>query len=335
MSIRRTPSDPEIEACLDFTPVPRLCNRIDGWTPARQRGFIEALARLGTVKAAAGAVAMSPEGAYYLRRQRGAEAFARAWARAHAAGVASLRDIAYERAVHGTPKGVWHKGERVGEERRYNDRLLMFMLRHEAPALYGKPKRLGGGTRHPDTVQREAAWAIEGDAALWTDPADEQGAAAEAKLAAIERVIALYRIKIATERRDRLAGNVVGADFALRQATIMEVLLSAGPGARALLADTDPRYDPDSASNAAITYVTPMSRAIAAERQKIWDAEAAPLRPGLRERMGESGHIRVGPTWPERTHAQTEAKAIMARGQAMWEAAATEEGWVAWNKGRS
>lgn len=37
----------------DFTPVPRKRNRYDGWTPERQRGFIEALAELGSVIAEA------------------------------------------------------------------------------------------------------------------------------------------------------------------------------------------------------------------------------------------------------------------------------------------
>ena len=47
-----------------FAPVPRKYNRYDGWTPERQRGFIEALADLGSVRAAAHAVNMTPEGAY-------------------------------------------------------------------------------------------------------------------------------------------------------------------------------------------------------------------------------------------------------------------------------
>lgn len=51
-----------------FTPVPRQCARHDGWTPDRQRQFIEALADTGSVRAAAHAVNMAPEGAYALRR---------------------------------------------------------------------------------------------------------------------------------------------------------------------------------------------------------------------------------------------------------------------------
>ena len=66
-------------ALPDFTPVPRRRNRRDGWTPERQRGFVAALAETGSVPAAARAVGMTPEGAYQLRRQPGAETFAAAW----------------------------------------------------------------------------------------------------------------------------------------------------------------------------------------------------------------------------------------------------------------
>lgn len=54
-----------------FTPVPRQCARHDGWTPDRQRAFIEALADTGSVAAACKAVDMSERGAYHLRRQEG------------------------------------------------------------------------------------------------------------------------------------------------------------------------------------------------------------------------------------------------------------------------
>ena len=33
-------NDPELAALLDFTPVPRLVNRPDAWTPERQRRLI-------------------------------------------------------------------------------------------------------------------------------------------------------------------------------------------------------------------------------------------------------------------------------------------------------
>ena len=61
-----------------FEPVPRKYRR-DGWTPERQQAFIAALADTGNVTAACEHVGMTTEGVYYLRRQPGAESFARAW----------------------------------------------------------------------------------------------------------------------------------------------------------------------------------------------------------------------------------------------------------------
>jgi hypothetical protein len=98
---------------------------------------------------------MSPEGAYYLRRQKGAEDFRAAWDAALDFGVQSLADIAIERARDGVPVPVFYKGEQVGERRWYNDRLLMFILKHHMPSKYGA--NLSGGTKHPDTIAREAA----------------------------------------------------------------------------------------------------------------------------------------------------------------------------------
>ena len=73
-----------------FAPVPRLRDRHDGWTPDRQHRFIDALADLGSVRAAAHAVNMTPEGAYLLRRHPDATEFRAAWEAALALGVQRL-----------------------------------------------------------------------------------------------------------------------------------------------------------------------------------------------------------------------------------------------------
>jgi hypothetical protein len=114
-----------------FEPVPRK-HRHDGWTPERQKAFIAALADTGTVSRAARAVNMSPEGAYYLRRQPGAESFRRAWEAALDFGVQRLKDIAYERAIDGQLSPVFVAGKLKGFRRIRNDRLLMFCLRMNA-----------------------------------------------------------------------------------------------------------------------------------------------------------------------------------------------------------
>ena len=121
-----------------FEPVPRKNNRHDGWTPERQRAFIHALADTGSVSRAARHVNMSPEGAYYLRRQPGSEQFRRAWEAALDFGVQRLKDIAYERAIDGQLSPVFVAGKLKGFRRIRNDRLLMFCLRMNARDEHGR-----------------------------------------------------------------------------------------------------------------------------------------------------------------------------------------------------
>ncbi len=74
--------DAEIAALLDFTPVPRGVVRPDGWSPARQRGFVAWLAATGSVIAAARAVARGENGARQVRREDALGEFSTAWSRA-------------------------------------------------------------------------------------------------------------------------------------------------------------------------------------------------------------------------------------------------------------
>ena len=78
-------------------------------------------------------VNMTTVGAYYLRRQKGADAFRRAWEAALDYGVARMKDIAFERAIEGYLVPCFVGGKLIGWRRKYNDRLLMFCLR-----LYGQ-----------------------------------------------------------------------------------------------------------------------------------------------------------------------------------------------------
>jgi hypothetical protein len=125
-----------------FTPVPRERERHDGWTPERQRRFIAALADLGSVKAAAHAVNMAPEGAYQLRRHPEASEFRKAWDTALALGVQRLEDVAMDRALNGVEVPVYSYGKLVGTRRKYNDRLLMFLLRTRAKKRFGEDGRM-------------------------------------------------------------------------------------------------------------------------------------------------------------------------------------------------
>jgi hypothetical protein len=111
-----------------FTPVPLKRHRRDGWTKARQIGFLNKLAEHGVVGAAAESVGMDRSSVYRLKKRPGAEGFAAAWERALESGLGRLQDVAIDRAINGVPVPVFYKGEVVGERIWYDNRLLMFLM---------------------------------------------------------------------------------------------------------------------------------------------------------------------------------------------------------------
>ena len=132
-------------AAYDWVPVLRK-RRKDGWTPERQRAFIGALADCGVVVEAARSVGMSDRAAYTLRRAPGAEGFAAAWDAALAAASRRLIDIAFDRAINGVDDVIIDKeGNHIYTKRKYNDRLLMFLIRAHAPDRYRHGNRDGRG----------------------------------------------------------------------------------------------------------------------------------------------------------------------------------------------
>lgn len=123
-------------AAYDWVPVLKK-RRKDGWSPDKQRAFIETLADCGSVITAAQSVGMSESSAYRLRRSPGAEAFDRAWSAAIEAASKKLLDAAFERALVGTDEPVFDReGHRVGRRFRQSDRLLMFLLRVYGPDCF-------------------------------------------------------------------------------------------------------------------------------------------------------------------------------------------------------
>jgi len=113
---------------IPFLPVPRLRNRRSGWTEARQRGFIAALARCGSVKAAAAHVGLSARTAYRLLDAEGADSFAAAWDEAIETGIERISTDALERALNGVPVALFRRGKLVRVEQRRNDRLAIALV---------------------------------------------------------------------------------------------------------------------------------------------------------------------------------------------------------------
>lgn len=106
--------------------------RHDGFTPERQRHFLETLAATASVADAAKAAGVSRTTAYRRRAEPDADAFRLGWAAAVAHGFDRLVDTAFERAVNGVEHPILHQGETVGTRTVHNDRLLMFLLRRRS-----------------------------------------------------------------------------------------------------------------------------------------------------------------------------------------------------------
>jgi len=113
---------------IAFTPAPRQRARRNGWSPERQRLFLFALSRCGSVARAARSVGMSPRSAYHLLHAPGADSFAAAWDKAIEEGIERVRADALERALGGVFVPVFRRGRLVRVEHRRCDRLAIALL---------------------------------------------------------------------------------------------------------------------------------------------------------------------------------------------------------------
>ena len=121
----------------EFDPV-RLRYRSDGCTPERQVDYIKALAECGCVVEACRRVGLSTEAVYELARRPDAQSFRLAWEVAMDNAVRRIGDNAFGRALNGVVIPHYYKGELIGEHRRYDERLTMFILRYRDPLRYGR-----------------------------------------------------------------------------------------------------------------------------------------------------------------------------------------------------
>ena len=132
---------------IPFTPVP-VKPRHDGWTPERQRGFIDRLCVTGCVARAARAVGKSPQSAYRLREHAGAGSFRRAWDKAHESGQSYQIDVAIDRGLNGVVVPVVRNGRLVRERYRHDNRLAMAALN----AMDRRAARRAGAAPDPIAV---------------------------------------------------------------------------------------------------------------------------------------------------------------------------------------
>jgi hypothetical protein len=127
-------NNPAPKDILAFDPVP-VRRRIDGWSPEKQRDYVEALADTGVARQAAAMVGMTEQSASRLRRRADARSFDRTCEAAMRVGARRLVSVAFERAIEGTIKQHFYHGELKGEERVYDNRLLIALLGKLGPLL--------------------------------------------------------------------------------------------------------------------------------------------------------------------------------------------------------
>ncbi len=117
------------------TPVP-VRTRTDGWTPARQWEFLQALGDTASVAEAARRVGMSERSAHRLRRHPEAEDFRAAWDAALARVWSRVEQVALDRVVNGDVEVIERDGVVVATRRRpCSDRLMIHMLQQQVRRL--------------------------------------------------------------------------------------------------------------------------------------------------------------------------------------------------------
>ena len=127
------PTQADTDPLADYTPVTLQRTRHDGWTAARQRTFLAALAESGCISVACADAGITARSAYRLRHHPSGAPFAAAWDQALRFATARLMTLAYERSIRGSVREQWRDGKLVGEVRQPSDRLLALLLTNLAP----------------------------------------------------------------------------------------------------------------------------------------------------------------------------------------------------------
>ena len=144
MTNQNTPARPVFSTFADVPIVPPD----DRWTQPLMAEFLRVLAATQNVSAAARAVGLSRQSAYKLRARLKGTPFDIAWETAFQHGFDNLAHVALERAMEGYEVPHYYKGELVGTSRRYDERLLMFLLKQRNGAGRSTMGRYGAAREH-------------------------------------------------------------------------------------------------------------------------------------------------------------------------------------------
>ena len=105
-------------------------------TPLAREKFLQKLKETANVSLSADLVGISRVRAYQVRKKD--KAFAEAWDEAIEIGIDNLEHEARRRAMHGTRKPVFYKGEICGYMREYSDKLMEILLRGHRGQRYDR-----------------------------------------------------------------------------------------------------------------------------------------------------------------------------------------------------
>lgn len=229
-------------------------------------------------------------------------------------------------AVGGTMSGAYKLRTADGGEgfaAAWDSALALHHRRHPRPERKGRPSRgeIESGTgRKPWPAARGARF---------EEPADPEQEARDAE-AAWEQLLKLYRSKLVAERKYRLEGRIVAADYTVRQLAWMEIVFDLGGRAMKLLKALECGDHPLFKIAA-----TPISEYLGQVRRGIWLEKGEADRPPPSPLGPRDGRCAIDPPSeyrPERDgdHREWESRreeqrALAAEAQRAWEEKARAE----------
>ena len=243
-------ADPEIAPLLVFEPVVRKIKRPDGWFPELQRELIARIAATGTIQAAVWQMGKHATGAEALYKVPTADSFRASWDAAVAIG-RRRNGLDSQPPYTGEVPGITRRSSSGGASER---------------AMPGAWPRRGASmtTAHLDDADADA---------------EESEELREEKLKVMESLFTKWLGKVEAERKARLEGDVVAADFYLRQLTFFEIcfdLRSEGLGEDAFTLLSEFRRGGFHVVQIA---ATPFTQLLDAKRRELWAKLDEPDRP--------------------------------------------------------
>ncbi|MES2443692.1 MAG: hypothetical protein V4574_12745 [Pseudomonadota bacterium] len=109
-------------------PQPFTPHRHHGWTPDKQRTFLEAVSEGHSIAHACRIVGLTKQSAYAFRNRAQGGAFAIGWQAAVMIGRNALADELMDRVLHGTTETVTYRSGETLTRHRHDNRLAMAML---------------------------------------------------------------------------------------------------------------------------------------------------------------------------------------------------------------